>query len=321
MQRISWRGEEKGKRIYYLEGQIAKWPHPWKVTPLYAGEEKGWVCSVRPGFVNGVTPLVTLLNEEGESEDVPLWDDVEVPLGGLRRKESAIPEFFADLGVKDLRKEEAESLNINDIGGVTVNVNELEEAGDRSGDRVLWWTQIFLSMARATVALDVDLPGNIITGQIVEYTVRYDMNRLIQAGSRARLRVGEMPVQNEVASALERMQGNVGDEGEDYLLVATVYLLSPPLGKDEVVEGGAAKTPDGSWQGYVAHEQFWNLNHAALNEMPKNLNQDGLDPALAIFVGRYVAPGAITGAGAASTDSIMTALMNQSDNKGVWWST
>jgi hypothetical protein len=329
MKNISWRDLDKGDRKYFLNGTDPKWPHPWKVSPFYAGDEKGWMCSLRPGFVNGESPLVTVPKERaeenpewvvvgddtGKTVDVAMWDDVAFPMQELRRRTGTIPQFFAELGVKDIDKANAKAASVSAAGGVKINISALDEAIDKPGERILWWTEVFLSKARATLKLDVDIEGNVITGNLVEYTAQFDTRRLQETGSRARIRVGTLPRKSRDQSALERMQGNVGDVGEDYLLVATIYLLSPPL-----EEGGVPGDPDGTWQSFVAHEQFWNLCHESKNELPKNLQQSGLDPFLVFFVGRYVTPGAFVGVQDATMDSVLTALRNNHNNEGYYWS-
>jgi hypothetical protein len=290
--------------------QRAMWPHPWQTLPSYDAEEERWQVRVQPGFVNAIDPRVPILEEDGE--ELGLCDAEEIPLLQIERKTGKIPEFFLRLGVADEDALAAEILKIDaaGIGGVQINATALEQA--KPGNRTLWSAEVYLAQARATYGIAVDTPANLVTGQIVEYTVTYNSASLNQFGSRPRLLTGNVPTK-PVRTLLDIMQGNVGDDGQDYLRVATVYLLSPP-------EAGPELQPDGTFSAFVSHDQFWNLNYQAKNQMPANLQQSGLDPATAFFVGRYASVGATAGGVAAEVDRQLTLVRNQSDNQGAWWS-
>jgi len=101
------------------------------------------------------------------------------------------------------------------------------------------------------------------SGSVVSYVPEFDLTALKKYGNRPRLmQVGNLK-EKQAVTARQRIIGTLTgnaptDFPEDELLVCTVYLLSPP-GAD------SSTALDGTWQPYVSHNLFYNLNHASQN--------------------------------------------------------
>jgi hypothetical protein len=79
---------------------------------------------------------------------------------------------------------------------------------------------------------------------------------------------------------------SAGDLPYDTLLIATVFLVSPP--------GSApGSPPDGTWQPYVEHAVFWNVDHDTPIPPPgtSQFTLDNPDPGLAGGVGQAIEQG------------------------------
>ncbi len=321
--------------------------HAWETGVLF--KDGAWHFSVAPGFVNGIDPRVPRAEEAGratakngteqainprysrsggliEGAEIGLLEqpvikiedrDVRDPRapyvsgeGGMKYEQ--IPAFFYAMG---LRKELKIDVNVNNFDSFRLNIDDVSNA---EGGPSIVKCDIWLAMARAASKLSVDLPGNLVTGQLVDYSVGYDTTRLAAAGSRARLLFGPLlPEETPPPTFEERKAGSFGDIGEDRILVSTIYWLSPAT-------GGASFTEeeDGipKWTPFIKHNLFYNLCYKQKNLVPQNVTNPGLDPFLAWFVGRYTfVPAATMGAIAAEQDRVLTALWNDTDGRGDFW--
>ena len=316
----------------FTQGQMVSvkdsgmWHHPWFTSPIWNPKGAGrWECTVEPGFVEGVDPRVpgaeaeeaARLEEQkkgsGKNVIIGLCDRPQVPFYEYKGVTSAIPRFFQVLGVK----EHKDKVTINVAAEkITWDITNAQDTGPK--ERWLQQVQVYISKARATYSMDATVQGNLVMGQIVDYTVKYDTALLEQAGSRARLlTAGKMPA-TYVPSLADRIAGVYGDDGEDRHLVSTVYFLSPADYKPP--EEGKMLPPDETWTPYVQHALFWNLCCVALNLPPVNVKQSPKDPFLAWYVGRYtVAPMATEGAMEAEMQRLLVAAMNESSNQGHFW--
>jgi hypothetical protein len=162
--------------------------------------------------------------------------------------------------------------------------------------------------------MNADITGNVILGQIVDYSLSYDLTALNRAGSRARLQHGgEMP-KSEPPTFTDKIQGVYSDDGEDRHKIFTAWFLSPP--EAEVLPG----PPPGDWTPFIQHHTFWNLSHAAPLNPPVQSKQTPLDPGTAAFVGRYtVAPAATLGAQQAEFQRLALAALNAEETRGYFW--
>jgi hypothetical protein len=319
----------KSRTVYSLKDS-GGFVHPWQVSVFPRGAKKNetakWACSVEPGFVNGIDPRVPIaeaeesdrreLAKKGSGKDVVigLCDRPQIPVRGFVTVGNPLP-YFEVMGV---RKASAEKVSVQ--GGMVVwDQTNAEDTGPKQ--RWLQQSQVYLSRARATYKMDATIEGNLVTGQIVDYTVSYNTRALEMNGSRARIyTAAEMPAKVVPPIIQDRLAGQHGDDGEDRVLIATIYFLSPSDFKPPDDPKVPMPEPDERWTPYVRHNIFWNLCCAAKNLPPVNVKQTGSDPFLSYFVGRYtVAPMATLGAMQAESQRMLAAALNSSNNEGRFW--
>jgi hypothetical protein len=248
----------------------AMWQHPWFTSAVWDPARALWVCSVRPGFVNGVDPHVPSVREDGGPE-VGLTDNPRIPIFSWTPRDGSpgarIPEFFARMGVRNEFAAAQAAFDLSGPAGVTVNLNPLEDS-DGSGRR-LASAEVWVAVARATFTTDItELDATGTSGRIVDMAARFDDSTLRRLGTRARLVVGPaLPQRPPPLTPLQRLMGeSTQDDGEDRHHIATIFLLSPE-------EPRAAAQPDATWTPFVQHHTFWNLAHAARNEPPPRAPQ------------------------------------------------
>jgi len=309
------RSLSRGRRmVYYLDEVSRKWRHPWSVSGFYdkTAEPPSWKIQLKPGFINGESPLAGSdeLDEEGKSKLLPLTDFPAIPLGEqiFEQTESA-PEFFKALGVKDPQKEESNTTG----AGLTITLASPEEASP--DDRILMQAVVFLTQARASQKMVAQATGNLLLGSLVDYSVSWDTTALSAFGRRPRIGVAKVLPDSPAPDTLNILTGPVEDDSFDHLPIATLYFLSPP-GVVEVPPKG----PDGTWELYVKHDVFWNMDYANMNKPPINLPGFGLDPVVATFVGRYTfAPAATFAVTQAFVSEALAGIFNSSSNRGRFW--
>lgn len=228
----------------------AFWQHPWYTTARWTGKQ--WTVSIKPGFVNEWDPVIEGIGEKGA--DVDLLDRPRIPVSAFRDvgyEDDPIPKFFLKLGVR------APDSGISILGDVVRTTNDDSSLPRRS----LRAVDCYLSVARASYqsrAEQIDASGT--SAVVVDYSVTYNTSTLDRYGTRPRLRLaGKFPAVKPPTLA-ERLMGSFQDEGEDRLLISTVFFLSPPNEPD---------APMGPrWTPYVQHNLFWNLQHRARNVAP-----------------------------------------------------
>lgn len=326
--------------VYYKAKPTRFNSHPWLTTVGRSTQEiidndgntatdSVWSVVIKPGFVNGEEPIYrqkyvektvvdgVKVNKTAE-RNVSLLDGPEIALENKESNFAPPPRplpFFKEMGITDANA--SSGVSVSEFG-VKINVTPSNE---EQPTRYLLQTVIYLAQARATQRLISEVVGNIVTGQLVNYKVTYDLQALQGLGDRPRIQIGGM--MPELAPPI--MGRIYEDAGLDYLEICTVYFVSPDgfspsTAKDATPqERGVIPTKD--WDPYVKHNLFWNLNYAMRTEPPVNLPGYMLDPFTAAFTGRYtVAAGAITGSINALLDEALAAAFNNASNRGRYWS-
>ena len=240
-----------------------KWRHPWQVTPAWLGAAGRWVAHVWPGFVNGRVPIVHAVSDEKQVE-IPLYLDPAIGLtfravGADGNPREPVPKFFLERGVQ-----EAVRIDLDAV----LESGVLPDLGRPRPLRLLRACDLVLHQPRVALTSQVTLEPGPATG-ISNVTQTLTLRRP-QPGDTLRIFAGRYDGIEE--QPIDPLFGGVAGLYEektwDELLIATVYLLSPPnteLGSE----------PDGTWQPFVRHGLFWNLNY----QVP-NLRLFGGDPSL-----------------------------------------
>jgi len=249
-------------QVVTLSDEAGEHRHPWSVSLRWFDRE-GWHFNVKPGFVNGIDPIVPGTapepsKDQPEPADLGLIEARWIAAGTTRSigfGDEMVPSFFADKDVQSLKKNSALTTENFDSTSAQDLVNSI------SGRRKLRAFDIVLAVARAQLVSElqvVDKTG--ATGTVFQYQPRYNTGFVDRVGGRARLAAQQKFRQVEAPPALLRLLNLAEDEPEDRILVATCFLLSPAdFEKDD---------PDQTWDTYVEHKLFWNLAHAARNEVP-----------------------------------------------------
>ena len=303
-------GDAAGRVVFSLQNGIADPDHPWATRLRYRNQ---WIATVYPGFINGIDPIYKPAQATDSLKaglcsfpDIPLnsWDD---PIGGSW----VIPPFFKNMGcVPPLLEKISYDTDLSSLGSVTITQAETQPVDARDIAR----SQIWVSQARATFKMEVDVPGNILTGDLVNYTVTYNMQSLRSLGSRPFIQSGAQMPKPQTTSLEDRLAGAYGDSGVDTVLLASIYFVSLPRNHPNYSD-----TVNDRWIPFVVHHQFWNLAYAQKNIMPVSLPPFGLPPSLASFLGRYVFPGAIIGAQTSLESQIFAAVSNSRDLTGTFY--
>jgi hypothetical protein len=246
-----------------------EWRHPWHVSPEWNPDTRRWEAMIRPGFVNGIDPEVSVRADEAPAEtlerlqiqpgsvrvDARLTEEPRMPLNrwraigrdappertGVSAGEDVtaayepVPEFFLALGAEAPPE------------------NPLAPLPTGSGTRLLRATDLLLVQDRLATGTDWTFgTGTAGDGSFARFSVAYALPP--GARERARLRSVARHQPAPPADPVQRLLGNWQDTGQDTLHVATVYLLSP---EDE--PPGAEPGP--AWTPHVKHRVFWNLVH------------------------------------------------------------
>lgn len=222
--------------------------HAWETGVTWDGKQ--WRAKVRPGFVNG-RPALARFRDGAQMRDVQLIDDPSIPITSFRPVPDP-PEWFS----QRWRFRGSTSYQISDEGGRrVVDVEAERDAQAAGGWRSLWSTSVVLRMARPRVVVDTS------SGTVL-------LTLAGKSGGSAVLTIGR-DVPEEAPDNRGILLGE-RDSGEDSLLVATIYMLSP---------GGypATDPPNELFAPYVEHHRFWNLNHRAF---PPELPGEGLNLGL-----------------------------------------
>lgn len=272
-----------------------QWRHPWFTSPRWNG--KDWVATVAPGFVNEWDPLVPGYGDLIDGPEMVLSSFRSLPGEG-----DPLPAFFKALGVLDF----FDGYTVSEFG-----VALKTPPTPTQPPRALVAMDFFVAVARATYqgqATEIDASGT--SGVVVDYSVAFDTANLDRLGLRPRLLQAAKYPAVRVPTLAERLMGQYQDEGEDRILVSTVYLLSPP----DQPNG----PPDARWTPFVRHNLFWNLAHAARNiPPPKPAEPIRLFTGLLGGLGDLIANQTLSGINEYA-DTVNNAV-NTTNNAGVFW--
>jgi len=308
--------------VYYLDEISREWQHPWFVTGFY---DESWKIRIKPGFVNGESPLATSdeVDSDGRNKQLPLTEFPAIPLPkDIFEQPPVAPKFFSSLGVKDPDKPDIE-IDLRGSRGITVTIPTQDKSS--AADRMLLKAVVFLTQARASHKLVTDIPGNLLLANLVEYSSSWDTSALSSLGRDARINVAKQLPSAGAPSIFDLFSGTIQDDSIDYLPLATLYFVSPPKGKDEpkwkaLQEQALSDGPGAGWELYVKHDVFWNIDYANNNKPPINIPSFGTDPFTTFFVGRYTfAPMAALGAMNALVSKALAMAFNGASNGGRFW--
>jgi hypothetical protein len=324
-----------------------------------------WKIQIEPGFVNGVDPrfpraetdaianakkgdgpskpvyshIGTLLSgkEIGILDADPVkirpsdWKDILAAPTGMLHNPEVIPAYFSQVFGIAPPPDITDSQTVSALqGGSNSLITQL--ADYQQNARLLYKMDVWIEQARSTFNVDISIPGNVVTGQLVDYSVGIDSTTLA-LGNRPRLTFGPIiptktidtstgtPVQLNPAY----IDSNGNALGIDFLQIGTVYWVSP----DQTVPDTKVKDPNdtddngtATWMPYYRHDVFYNLSYYKKNVIPFNLQQPTLDPFLAFFVGQYTfAPAATQGILNADEQAAVDSISNQVDQSGMFWTT
>lgn len=260
-----------------------KWNHPWTISPQWSDDD-GWVFRIIPGFVNGIEPEVgtlarlasarTLDRIEAAEDARPrkaqpvtarITEDPLIRMGATRLigkganpqettvtddgavnvRFEAVPEFFRQFGITSETVIFAGNLNAG-LQEVSLPTTDVIKAPP-----ILRAMDVSLHVDRFTARTDI-LRGN---GMLDSFTALYATTY----GRSAPIKdfptlITEATYTPAVAETLADINQEATDAETDSLLVATIYLLSPP-------DTPPTAAPDKNWRPFVQHSLFWNLAH------------------------------------------------------------
>jgi hypothetical protein len=267
-----------------------KWQHPWQTKLVWLAATQQWVVTVKAGFVNGRAPVVQTTvqaAQAGAQQDfginplsgLPYFSDpvfnqtlaaaaatsaqpkteLDIPLFytpqlspawraiGFDSAEGLVPPaFFAARGVQNPPPQPSED---DLLAGATPNLDQ----PPLPGNRLLRACDIVLHQPRSALSSNVTLQPAV--GLATGLSAVVQTLTLIPADPTDRLKVyTATQIQNLSQAAIDPTTGDYTEPNFDEVLVATVYLLSPP-------NTAPYSSPDGTWTPYVAHNLFWNLNY------------------------------------------------------------
>ena len=290
--------------------------HPWLTRLLWNARAKQWVATILPGFVNEATPIYRATVAEQQTLD-PTWgtnplsgqpyfsadvfhketvDDgakqVDVPLyltpllplalrniGFDGAPEYPVPEYFQRLGVRA-----AAALPTAEEAAAGA---ELPDTAKPAGLRLLRACDFLLHQPRSALTSTVSLEAGPATG--ISNVLQTLSVRSETPGDVLRIFAGVAGART--AQTIDPLAMDYTEQTFDEILISTVYLLSP-------VDAPLGSVPDLTWQPFVRHSQFWNLNYA----------QPGFQPLAEEPIGTFFPP---LGAGAAQiVINYLTASLN-----------
>ncbi|MEZ0256664.1 MAG: hypothetical protein ACAI37_15370 [Chthoniobacter sp.] len=261
----------------------SRFKHPWCTTAKWSPTAKRWVATVIPGFVNERTPIFRATVEEQKESgnpwennpltgrpffsdsvfssptaerttrtvDLPLHLNPAIPLDihgiGFDGDPSLpVPQFFLDLGVaKAPRQPSPEDL----LEGLAEPVDPTPP----TDLRLLRACDLWLHQPRLALTSDVSLQPGPATG-ISNVTQTLGV-RSPAASDVLRIFQGTFTPFIPFSAGIDPLAGDYEEPTYDELLISTVYLLSPP-------NTPLGSMPDPTWQPYVRHNLFWNLQWA-----------------------------------------------------------
>lgn len=337
------RERKVGGNILYSLPNSGEWEHPWFTRVMWSETLKdrftgkptpGFAAVVKPGFLNGLDPVCPAAEEievyspedeqagpgEVQMGQPGLLDEPLIPLNGSdswKRADSMpyrVRKYFETIGVSqaDFMSLKGQTLVINETKG-----NMFQQMGAKS---TLLKTDLYLAVARPTLKTQQVAFSDGYGTPLFDYNVSFDNTALINF-PRPRLLAGENPRQAGKGADSTGLGGaGRGDEGVDYVGIATVYAASP---KDwEAPEDSRVRiTPDEAWRIFVSYEAFWNLDYRSRELQPMNFKSMTVGPIMGGLGGSLIAP-AVAAANMAmnSGNKMMSDALNSQTNEGVFWS-
>ena len=293
-----------------------------------------WCLSISPGFVNEQDARVPVAEDPENKpkynfagtlisgEEVGLMDEPIIPvLGGYSdffdtypdgtSINHTIPKYFSQYNIVD----PSSVIQGNpDSGNITINTDT------GSDERKLYTSVVYIFNARPAYSTTVDFGDSILgTTPAVLYSTIYNNTPLQTFGRRACIATAAyMPHTPQIPDFATKGIGSSNDDGIDYLLLATIYFLTP-AGDTTSNPDSLDKNKNPLCTAYIQHNVFWNLGYTYKHLIPNNLQPFGLDPATAFFVGQYVSPGFVEGGLTSVESQLMNQVLNNQDPSGFYF--
>jgi hypothetical protein len=250
--------------------------------------------------------------------DVKLYNNPPIPLnfrsigfdsgGGPG---SAVPSFFKRLGVQEAPRSDSASIDAAiDSAAAAIAAGPGEP---KKGNRLLRAADIVVHQPRLALTSTITFGPGLVTG-VSNFSQTLGLR---SAAPGDRLKVFATPQWSTGdAAGIDPLAHDYEEPAWDELLVAIVYLLSPP-------DAAPYSEPDGKWVPYVRHSLFWNLTY-----LPKTTLQV---PQLDNSVGKLISIVNILGGGSggfaanwlsASINDLtqdMLNLITAHSMAGTWW--
>ncbi len=264
----------KTPRGTIVSGRAADiWRHPWWIDLEYAAKanpepdepEAEWRATVWPGFVNGRDAFISMPDhwpEMGDkARDAALTEEAEpylvldgwrnpVQAGGIEgevlKAGEGYPTYFAAIGVRPPAP-----------GGDPLS-SRSQAPFDEDRTREIRAMDVVLTIPRIGTRLEYRTGDPTVEAQTEFLQTVYLNDYFARVGGRSLLSARSKHREPE-PQTLEGLYGvllKAGDDQFDARKIATVWMVSPP-------EAGEDETPDQTWEPYVQHFVFWNVNHAA----------------------------------------------------------
>jgi len=253
-----------------------RWRHPWWVTPRWLPAQQRWVAFIKPGFVNGNAPVyrTTIKGAKSVEQDFginpltgrPFFSDdvfskpksqtydvtIDVPITaapaialGFRSigfdGDGDVPQFFLDRGVQP-------PVPLNKDGSQNVT-----DTAPKPGMRLLRACDLVLHQPRLALSSSITLAPGPATG-ISNVTQTLTLRSVDPADRLKVFATSKFSPLAEIAEGFDPLAGDYEEPTWDEVLIATVFLLSPP-------NATPGSDPDGTWTPYVRHNLFWNLHY------------------------------------------------------------
>lgn len=328
--------------------------HPWQMDLAY---RKGkWRLKIEAGFINGVDPRfpraetdfvatqkqagatkpkynnaggliegkeIGLLDNEDGSISEKDWKDILARPVGYPKE--VIPKYFSQLyGIKHPPEVDSAAAMNDVLNNTNTVVNSLADYTPPSLQ--LYKCDVWIEQARASYAVAVDVPGNIVTGDLVDYTATFNTSTL-KSGLRPKISMGPVIPTRTFVDGIQYNPAYIDSKGDnlgiDFMQIGTLYWLSPDSTKNTVVDPNDTDDKGNpTWTPFVRHDLFYNLSYYKKNVIPFNLKPLGLDPFLAFFVGQYTFAGAAMQGGLNAVEQqLVNNINNLVDQSGMFWTT
>lgn len=252
----------------------AAWRHPWQLSPFFSPDEnKGdgaWCALVKPGFVNGrdatIDTPIDLEKPALGTVPVELTDAVPPHLvitgwrnpleaGAVSETENGdvvqapglgYPDYFIALGVR------APATG----GSIFADTSPNDTRPDPNRTREIRAADVFLRVPRIATQSDVQVRDPATDAQSVVISTAFENGYAASGVAPFRLLTTSHWQPIGEPTLLDRLLGTAVEPQTDELLIATLWIVSPPDADPDAV-------PDATWTPYPQHFVFWNLNHAS----------------------------------------------------------